>query len=122
MLKPPRTPPHRSAVKLLLLASFAAMGCAKHPPEIVEGPVAVPPAAAPTNAKPDPSPLHGNWILTQIEGAPLVPLATPRPPRIELQSQEGRIVGFTGCNRMMGNYAASDERGRLWRRHPDRAT
>lgn len=111
MLNPLWKPQYRSSAKLLLLVSFAAMGCAKHPPEVVENTAAVPTDPAPPSASPDPSPLHGNWVLIQIGDAPLAPRAAPKPPSIEFQSQEGRVIGFTGCNRMMGNYTASDESG-----------
>ena len=54
--------------------------------------------------------MHGSWILIQLGDEPLAAMAAPQPPRIQFQHPEGRIVGFTGCNRMMGGYSVNGER------------
>ncbi len=45
-----------------------------------------------------------NWRLTQL-GDEMIPVAAGEPVGMQLQSQNTRVVGFSGCNRMFGAYA-----------------
>ena len=70
---------------------------------------AAPPAAAPSSAtttmtKPD-SPLRNTyWKLVSLHGKPVTAADQQREAHIVFSSQENRISGSSGCNRMMGGF------------------
>lgn len=52
------------------------------------------------------------WTLVDIGGAPL-PEGLARPPSFKLVAAEGKVVGFSGCNRLFGAYSVDGPRLRL---------
>jgi heat shock protein HslJ len=55
-------------------------------------------------------PLTGtNWRLTQIGDQVLDNPAGAAAAGIQLQAQNSRLTGFTGCNRMFGGYSLNGE-------------
>jgi heat shock protein HslJ len=79
------------------LALTIGAGCATRPTDEVAGAAAVPLADT-------------EWRLSQL-GNLLPPPAAPGGSAIgmQLQSQNTRVVGFSGCNRMFGAYALDGE-------------
>ena len=58
----------------------------------------------------DPQDLLGHtWEVVEIDGEPVT---GPQPPAIEFTS-DGRVVGNTGANRLMGGYEIADDRIRV---------
>jgi heat shock protein HslJ len=47
--------------------------------------------------------LETRWELIELEGQPLAEVPGQAQPYIQFQP-DGRLVGFTGCNQMMGSY------------------
>jgi heat shock protein HslJ len=45
-----------------------------------------------------------NWQMVELGGVALPVGPRQRPPNIELQPNDQRAAGFTGCNRFFGNY------------------
>jgi copper homeostasis protein (lipoprotein) len=45
------------------------------------------------------------WMLTRLGGRPAVVEPEQRAPHLVLQSRDRQVVGFGGCNRMVGPYA-----------------
>jgi copper homeostasis protein (lipoprotein) len=55
-------------------------------------------------------PLTGTiWRLTQIGGQLVDNPAGDRAANIQLQSENARVTGFAGCNRMFGGYSLNGE-------------
>ena len=52
--------------------------------------------------------LNDIWILTHINGE--IVEFRKEPPSLEFHIKEGRIVGFTGCNRLGGNFEFGDDK------------
>ena len=52
------------------------------------------------------------WTLVDIGGAPL-PEGLARLPSLKLVAAEGKVVGFSGCNRLFGAYSVDGPRLRL---------
>ena len=51
--------------------------------------------------------LQATWLLTELNGKPVAPVATGREqPRLEINLTEGRVTGTTGCNRLNGRVRA----------------
>jgi heat shock protein HslJ len=44
------------------------------------------------------------WKLTRLGNEPVIPSADRREPYMVLRSEDGRVDGFTGCNRLSGGY------------------
>jgi len=58
----------------------------------------------------DPQDLRGyTWEVVEIDGEPVT---GPQPPAIEFTS-DGRVVGNTGANRLMGGYEIAEDRMRV---------
>ncbi|WP_280562924.1 META domain-containing protein [Chromohalobacter sp. 48-RD10] len=58
----------------------------------------------PAPAKPDESLVNTYWKLTYLDSAPVTVVANQREPHFVLHADPARVMGATGCNRMMGNY------------------
>jgi len=48
------------------------------------------------------------WVLTEINGSTVVDRA--KPPFIQLNPAENKILGFGGCNQLGGQYALSGKK------------
>ena len=55
--------------------------------------------------------LHDIWVLTELNGKPVVAASAQRvAPRLEIMLTEGRVTGTTGCNRLNGSVKADTRR------------
>lgn len=55
--------------------------------------------------------LHDIWVLTELNGKPVVAASAQRePPRLEIMLTESRVTGTTGCNRLNGRVKADTRR------------
>ena len=64
-------------------------------------------AATSDSAKPNASLTNTYWKLTQLDGAPVAMAPQQeREVRITL-TDDGKVTGFTGCNRVMGGYTVA---------------
>ena len=61
----------------------------------------VPPSQPP---KPDRALTNTYWKLTELNGAPVKVLPEQREPHLILQTEQKRLSGSGGCNRLMGAY------------------
>lgn len=50
------------------------------------------------------------WELTYLGGEPVKLQEKQRPPHLVLQSQQRRVGGFGGCNRLMGSYVLEGDK------------
>ena len=51
--------------------------------------------------------LQDSWVLTELQGNPVVAPALGRErPRLDISLTEGRVTGTTGCNRLSGRVRA----------------
>ncbi|OLO09980.1 hypothetical protein BTW10_17100 [Chromohalobacter japonicus] len=64
----------------------------------------------PDSARPDEPLVNTYWKLTELEGAPVEVVANQREPHFVLHADPARVMGSTGCNRMMGNYRVEEDR------------
>lgn len=53
------------------------------------------------------------WVLTRLNDEPIDARSLGREPFLALESQERRVVGFAGCNRIIGGYEADDTKIRF---------
>jgi heat shock protein HslJ len=44
------------------------------------------------------------WYLTEVDGAPVSPMADDRQPHILLEPAQKQATGFAGCNHFFGRY------------------
>ncbi|WFR81905.1 META domain-containing protein [Janthinobacterium rivuli] len=64
-------------------------------------------AATSDRAKPNASLTNTYWKLTQLDGTPVAMAPQQeREVRITL-TDDGKVTGFTGCNRVMGGYTVA---------------
>jgi heat shock protein HslJ len=82
----------------LLFGAWCALCACSH-----EVPPASPAAAAPTRSTAQL--LNTYWKLTELGGQVLATPPGAREIHFVLQSENQRVAGFSGCNRMMGSYA-----------------
>jgi copper homeostasis protein (lipoprotein) len=54
-----------------------------------------------------------DWLLVSLAGAPVEVSAEQRRPYLAFHADGLRIAGFGGCNRLLGGFAAYDERLRF---------
>lgn len=54
--------------------------------------------------------LDREWRLVALNDEPVEPENEERRPNLTLHSEENRMSGFTGCNRMFGAYELDGER------------
>ena len=54
--------------------------------------------------KPDRSLVNTYWKLTELNGGPVKVLPQQREPHLILQSEQLRLAGSGGCNRLLGSY------------------
>ncbi|MGY6217528.1 META domain-containing protein [Methylolobus aquaticus] len=54
--------------------------------------------------KPDRSLANTYWKLTELNGGPVKVLPQQREPHLILQSEQQRLAGSGGCNRLLGSY------------------
>jgi copper homeostasis protein (lipoprotein) len=53
-------------------------------------------------------PLRGtDWTVTQLGGVPVFDEENARAPSLRFEAAESRVNGFTGCNRLLGQYAVN---------------
>lgn len=53
-------------------------------------------------------PLRGTqWTVTQLGGVPVFDDENARAPSLHFEAAENRLSGFTGCNRLVGQYAVA---------------
>ena len=45
-----------------------------------------------------------NWILTRLEGKPVILVQNQPEPRLVFRSEQSRLTGFGGCNNLTGGY------------------
>ncbi len=50
------------------------------------------------------------WVLMSAGGVPAVPTEDGALPQLSFGVEPGRIAGFTGCNRIIGEYVREDDR------------
>jgi heat shock protein HslJ len=50
------------------------------------------------------------WILTELSGNEVRTDAGGRAPGLELTASDRRVIGFTGCNHLTGEYAVDGDR------------
>lgn len=65
--------------------------------------------AAAGDAAPEPGLLDRQWTLTVLDGEPVELENEEQRPHFTLQTEENRMVGYTGCNRMFGGYEIDGE-------------
>ncbi len=53
--------------------------------------------------------IHGKWILSEIDGTPIMKYSSDGMPFIEFKSENQRISGFAGCNNFFGKYQVTDK-------------
>jgi heat shock protein HslJ len=72
-------------------------------------------AAAPATAStPDPAQLRGSWRVQSLRGQALPAPADPQAAaQLTFDVAQGRVSGFTGCNRLFGSYTATGTQLRL---------
>lgn len=63
-----------------------------------------------TNTAFSPAKMEGEWNITEINGAQVS--AQPYP-YIGFDTQEGRVYGNSGCNRLTGTYTLKGKKGRI---------
>lgn len=59
------------------------------------------------------SALAGEWNITEVEGKAISASDSENPPFIGFDTNENRIYGSTGCNRMTGALNANVETGKI---------
>lgn len=52
--------------------------------------------------------LDTHWVLTQLNGAPVTLAPNQREPSLVLHTAQQRVAGFSGCNRLAGQYTLKD--------------
>lgn len=85
---------------LLFGALFALAGCTHD----------MPPSAANAPPKSTAQLLNTYWKLTQLGEQVIDTPAGAREVHVVLHSENQRVAGFSGCNRMMGSYALEGDR------------
>ncbi|UYZ62703.1 copper resistance protein NlpE N-terminal domain-containing protein [Hymenobacter weizhouensis] len=87
----------------LIVLGLAGGRCS---PKATEPTTATPPPAPPAPA--DPARLGGTWLVVRLNGQPVPAPAEARlAPQLVFDAEQGRVSGFTGCNRLMGSYTVA---------------
>jgi heat shock protein HslJ len=96
----------RTCAMLFLAAVFT--GCAAP----TSAPPAAPPAQSGVGATMPRAAAFENtyWKLMRLRGSPVPLSQQQREPHLILQPAQKRVVGFSGCNRMGGNYTLESDR------------
>ncbi len=50
------------------------------------------------------------WVLTQLKGQPVTLAANQREPSLVLHTAQARVAGYSGCNRLTGQFTLKDSR------------
>lgn len=54
--------------------------------------------------------LDTHWVLTQLNGQPITLAANQREPSLVLHTAQARVAGYSGCNRLAGQFTLKDSR------------
>lgn len=54
--------------------------------------------------------LDTHWVLTQLNGQPITLAANQREPSLVLHTSQARVAGYSGCNRLAGQFTLDGPR------------
>ncbi len=96
------------AIRIILISALAIIiglvGCAKKSEPQSEP--ATPGVATQTRQS---ALLETKWLLTELDGAQVLPDSTKGPIYIQFDADSSQVSGFGGCNRLMGSFQISGD-------------